>query len=278
MFMVYLHPGSHLRLLKPFSSMCDCYIASSQLIACKHQREVSRQICFVHYSLTPQLSPLASESHLKKTTSLVVLNHVVQVRAEQASACDPGLRKYTSASHLTHDCHQNMTQTHIKHGIFHLALAAQHKQRREVVRLHNGKVSGVICISKSAATLLPTIAQHCSPRREVRTLNNVVWTRTIRTRRARETNLEDTRSAIRRVRRRGGPDDVHSLVASLAGVVDGHSALVLFRCKQVSARNSLLLNRKTSVSETYVKRVLRLDTLAACGEGSDRAGYLVPFS
>ena len=58
-------------------------------------------------------------------------------------------------------------------------------------------------------------------------MHNVVGTRAIRTRLAREPNLEHTGSAISRVRRRGGPENVHGLALGLAGVVDGDGAFVL---------------------------------------------------
>jgi hypothetical protein len=36
-------------------------------------------------------------------------------------------------------------KTHIKHRILDFPLAAQHEQRGEIVRLHNGEVACVIC-------------------------------------------------------------------------------------------------------------------------------------
>ena len=63
-------------------------------------------------------------------------------------------------------------------------------------------------------------------------MHNVVGTRAIRTRLAREPNLEHTSSAICRVRRRSGTKDVHGLAFSLAGVVDGDGAFVLKSLRQ----------------------------------------------
>jgi hypothetical protein len=118
-----------------------------------------------------------------------------------------------------------MEFTHIKNRIFHFALAAQHKQCCEVARLHNSKVSGVVCL-KSATTHLPATALQllCE---KLRTLHDVVGPRAIRTRLTRESNLEHTSSAIRRVRRRSSTKNIHGLALSLASVVHGDGAFVL---------------------------------------------------
>jgi len=112
-------------------------------------------------------------------------------------------------------------------------------------------------------------------RKRLHTLHNVVRPRTLRTRLARESNLEDTRSAIRRVRRRSGTKDVDSLAFRLAGVVDGNGTFVLLGLViSLILLSSLLL----VAYETYVKRILRLNTLAPSSERRHCSSYLEPFS
>jgi hypothetical protein len=88
---------------------------------------------------------------LKEAASLVILDNIVKVGTQKSSSVNPGLSKQVSAlSHIRSQAN-GKRKTHIKHIILNLPLAAQHKQRGEVVRLHNSEVTRVICDQVSNA-------------------------------------------------------------------------------------------------------------------------------
>jgi hypothetical protein len=93
---------------------------------------------------------------LENATSLIILDHIVKIRAQQSSSCDPSLSKSALASHRLRGSDVKQAKgTHIKHSVFHLTLATQHKQSCEVVRLHNGEAFGVIYSSISYSLKRP---------------------------------------------------------------------------------------------------------------------------